>query len=170
MPESRSRVFIELAGDFSAGATPPFMLAVNVEIEGRVCDEVTTGAVCRLGLTSSQGRCAIEASIVCKSAVCRDQSYTISFQCFSCKAVTESSCKVQMPLIAWTREVAPGGRLNKTTREPLWYASGGVESPRPRVGLTRERRDGLSVAVRGRKRQAPRCRSRRRILLPCCRL
>jgi hypothetical protein len=57
-------VFIELAGDFSAGGILPLMLAVNVEIEGRVCDEVTTGGMCRPGFTSSQGRCAIDDSIV----------------------------------------------------------------------------------------------------------
>lgn len=55
-------MFIELAGDFSAGGTLPLlMLAVNVEIEGRVCVVVTIG---RPGLASSQGRCATDGSIV----------------------------------------------------------------------------------------------------------
>lgn len=40
MPESRSSVVIELAGDFSAGGIFPFMLAVNVDIDGSVCDDV----------------------------------------------------------------------------------------------------------------------------------
>jgi hypothetical protein len=44
LPESRSSVFIELAGDFSAGGTgPPFMLAVSVDIEGSVWVVVTEG-------------------------------------------------------------------------------------------------------------------------------
>lgn len=41
------------AGDFSAGCTGwPFMLAVRVEMDGRVCDEETWGF-----WEASQGRC-----------------------------------------------------------------------------------------------------------------
>lgn len=44
-PESRSTVFIEeFPGDLShAGGGPVFILAVSVEIEGRVCEDGTGG-------------------------------------------------------------------------------------------------------------------------------
>lgn len=47
------------AGDFSAGCTGwPFMLAVRVEMDGRVCEEETWGF-----WEPSQGRCETEVSI-----------------------------------------------------------------------------------------------------------
>ena len=61
LPESRSMVLSEIcAGDFSAGCTGwPFMLAVSVEMDGRVWDEETWGFC-----WPSQGRCETEFSIV----------------------------------------------------------------------------------------------------------
>lgn len=64
-PESRSIVFNDtLPGDFSAGgAAVLVMLAVNVDIEGRVCDEDTVG-VWGPVVAGSHGRCVSVASMV----------------------------------------------------------------------------------------------------------
>ena len=44
LPESRSIVFNEAwPGDFSAGAPALVILAVKVDMEGRVCEEETVG-------------------------------------------------------------------------------------------------------------------------------
>lgn len=57
MPESRSMVFSDVCGDFSdVGIPEPFMLAVRVEIDGRVCEDETTGVVCGPVAGGPQGR------------------------------------------------------------------------------------------------------------------
>jgi hypothetical protein len=59
-PESRSIVFNDaLPGDFSAVLV---MLAVRVDIEGRVCEEETVG-VCGPVVAGPHGRCVSVASM-----------------------------------------------------------------------------------------------------------
>ena len=50
-------VFSDVCGDFSdVGIPEPFMLAVRVEIDGRVCEDETTGVVCGPVAGGPQGR------------------------------------------------------------------------------------------------------------------
>lgn len=56
VPESRSMVFSEAwPGDFSAGAAVLVILAVKVDMEGRVWEEETVG-VCGPVVAASHGR------------------------------------------------------------------------------------------------------------------
>jgi hypothetical protein len=70
LPESRSIVFIEEdAGDFSHGGTLALaMLAVRVEMEGRVWEDDAMGKVGGPNLDSSHGRWATEASILTRTS------------------------------------------------------------------------------------------------------